>query len=147
MCLSLHQFIFRYAFLSLFPTLCFFVKQVSIWRRGDLANPRAMYCNVADLSFWSQLIPVGQTNKQENLYNSIDRESIHEKMRFSFHNFSKRKGILHLFNTAQSSTPLPNYKKDNIIFSTLLFSPLTSLYLTCRFLSWLRTSWRNLYLC
>ena len=30
-----------------------------------------MYCNVADLSFWSQLIPAGQTNKQENLYNTL----------------------------------------------------------------------------
>ena len=38
-------------------------------------------------------------------------------MRFSFHNFGKRNGILHLFNTGQSFTPLPNYKK--IILSSV----------------------------
>ena len=87
-----------------------------VWR-GDLANPQAMYCNVADLSFWSQLIPAGPTNKQENLYNTLGRKSTHERMRFSFHNFGKRNGILHLFNTGQSFTPLPNYKK--IILSSV----------------------------
>ena len=52
-------------FFSIICIFCIFVGKWLLWR-GDLPNPRAMYCNVADLSFWSQVIPAGarQTNKK-----------------------------------------------------------------------------------